>query len=455
MKKIRITAFFMSVALLFTFLGPVMPAGALYDLPEGKTLEAKSAILVCLGTEKKDDIVIFEREADAHVLPSALVRVMLTMVALDIIAEKNIDIDTVTGTYDQNNYNIIAGTGLGTTMNYKTNETWTIRDLLYTSFMATAAGAAVTLAVTLAGSHQAFVDRMNEKAAEIGCTNTHFTNVHALDEPNQYVSARDMYLITREAMDYSQFMTIAKTQQYQVNPISGGEARTIPTVNNMIRPSSDSYYSPMVFGRTGTTSTGRNMVSVAEDGGYSYLLVVLDEPLQDAEGKASLQYVADTKEMFRWAFNAFTYSTVLNKNEPVANLEVKLAWDTDKVSLVPVSDFSTVVASQMSANTVIKRVTKYEESVNAPVEKGTVYGKVELFINVDQKIGEVDLVAAESIEASEVLIMWENVRNFLTSPWFYGALILLTVLLIVYIVLNIAHNRKRKRRKMKRVKKYK
>ena len=93
--------------------------------------------------------------------------------------------------------------------------------------------------------------------------------------------------------------------------------------------------------------------------------------------------------------------------------------------------------------------------MDAPVEKGTVYGKVELYINLNEKIGEVELVAAESIEASQVLVVWAKVKAFLTSPWFFGALILLAVLLIGYIVLNIIHNRKRKRRKMKRIKKYK
>ena len=97
----------------------------------------------------------------------------------------------------------------------------------------------------------------------------------------------------------------------------------------------------------------------------------------------------------------------------------------------------------------------YEEVVDAPVEKGHVYGKVELFINMDQKIGEMELVAADSVEASQILVTWEAVKSFLTSPWFYGGLILLAVLLIGYIVLNVVHNRRRKRRKMKRVKKYK
>ncbi len=456
MKKMRIFALFIAAALVVSLFGASLPAAALYELPEGKELTAKSAVLVCLGTEKDKDIVLFERNADAHVLPSALVRVMVTLVALDYIEEKGIDIDTATGTYDQSKYDLIAGTGLGTTMNYQAKETWTIKDLLNVSFIQTAAGAAVTLAVTLAGSHQAFVDRMNEKAEALGCTNTHFTNVHAADQAGQYVSARDMYLIAREAMDSPKFLNIAKQTQYTVHPVSGGQERTLPNLNDMIRPTSgDSYYKPMVFGRTGTTETGRNMVSLASDSGYDYIAVVLDTPLTDASGNRAATYIDDTRMLYRWAFNSFAYTTVLNKNEPAAELAVNLAWETDKVSLVPKEDFSTVVEAQMSSTAIRKEIIKYKDSVDAPVEKGTVYGKVELYINLNEKIGEVELVAAESIEASQVLVVWAKVKAFLTSPWFFGALILLAVLLIGYIVLNIIHNRKRKRRKMKRIKKYK
>lgn len=79
---------------------------------------------------------------------------------------------------------------------------------------------------------------------------------------------------------------------------------------------------------------------------------------------------------------------------------------------------------------------------------------MELFINVDQKIGEVNLVASESVERSQVLSLWADVQKFLSSPWFYGGLALLGVLLVGYIILNIIHNRRRRRNRMKKVKKY-
>lgn len=459
MKKNRISAVFTRGLGLLTaavLLLPGLSAAALYDLPENTTVSGKGILVASLGSNQSEDVILFEREADVRIAPSALLRVMTTVVALEIADEKKLDIDKETGTYTSDLfYTFVGGTGL-ITAGMELGEEWTIRDLINMTMIQTAADAAVTMADALAGSQTAFVERMNQKAEELGCENTHFANVMGLDDPNQYVSARDMYKITRYAMDNPKFLSIAKQTSYTAKPLNKRGEVTFPNSNGMMRSNSgDSYYKPMVFGRTGVSDTGRNIVSVASDSGYEYMVVILDSPLKDDQGKAIYPYIDDTKTLYRWAFNNFEYSTILNKNEPVDSLKVNLAWDTDKVSLVPKEDFSTIVSVNLSPSAIRKEVTKYKDTVDAPVEKGTVYGKVELFINVDEKIGEVELVAAEQVEASEVLVLWENVRSFLTSPWFIGGLAVLTVLLIGYIILNVVHNRRRKRRKMKRVKKYK
>lgn len=196
------------------------------------------------------------------------------------------------------------------------------------------------------------------------------------------------------------------------------------------------------------------LASLARDSGYDYLVIVLGCPNQDSEGNANTAHYADTRTLYKWAFNEFTYKPLLTKNEILANIKVNLAWSKDKVALVPRDEFATVVYSQLKSEDIIKKVELTVEEVDAPVEKGTVYGKVSLYINLDQKIGEVDLVAGESIEASQILILWDKVRGFLSSPWFYAGLGLVGALLVAYIILNIVHNRKRKKNNMKRVKKY-
>lgn len=98
---------------------------------------------------------------------------------------------------------------------------------------------------------------------------------------------------------------------------------------------------------------------------------------------------------------------------------------------------------------------RYQETLEAPVEKDTPLGKVELYLNLDQKIGEVELVAAEGAEKNQLLVAWDQFLLFVKSPWFYIGLGGLLVLLLGYTILVVAHNGRRKRRRMKRVKKFK
>ena len=190
---------------------------------------------------------------------------------------------------------------------------------------------------------------------------------------------------------------------------------------------------------------------MARDSGYEYLVVVMSCPETNDAGESGLHY-RDTRTLFRWAFNNFSYTNVLAKSEILASVKVNLSWSTDHLNLVPEKEFSTVVENKLDPNQIIKKVTLYEEQVDAPVEKGAVLGKVELIINVNQKIGEVNLVAGESIERNWLLYAWSGVAGFFTSPWFWLGLGLLILLLGAYAVWNVIYNRRRRRERLGRVK---
>ena len=453
-KKIRISALAFAAALLLARFGAPLSAAAVYELPADVSINAQAALVVGLGPTQADDTVLYERDADAMKSPAALIKFMVAAVSIQMIRDKNIDIDTATGTYTIEAFNRFAGTGL-TDANMKFGETWTIRDLLSISSIRTAADACMTLAITLAGSEEQFVAEMNATAKKIGCENTSFANVTGIDHINQYTTARDIYRIMRYAMDFPEFEPLFSASQYTATPVSGGEGdRSLPSSNDILRQSTKYYYEPLAFGTTGyTDSAGRCLASVARDSGYEYLVVVIGCPEKNSEGESGVHF-RDSKTLYRWAFNNFTYKTLLSKNEPVTQLPVRLAWNRDSVTLVPETNFSTTVANDLDPSTILKKETLTVDAVDAPVTKGEVYGKVELFINVDQKIGEVNLVASESVERSQVLSLWADVQKFLSSPWFYGGLALLGVLLVGYIILNIIHNRRRRRNRMKKVKKY-
>ncbi|MDD3692873.1 MAG: hypothetical protein PHX02_03085 [Oscillospiraceae bacterium] len=444
-----ITAVLTSVLLHTT----AQAAGVLYDLPSNMKISAKSAILVSLGATPEEDTVLYEKQPDSKRSPAALVRMMVGVTAIEIIRDKGIDIDKVTGKYSSEAFNIIAGTGL-TTVQMQFGEEWTIRDLLSISMIQTAADACVTLAITLSGSHSQFVAEMNKLAKKIGCENTSFANVTGIDSLNQYTTVRDLYKIMRYAMDYPEYELLFAAIQHTCNPVSGGTKRTYATTNDMLRSTTSYYYSPMAFGKTGyTTPAGRCLASVARDSGYEYLCIVMGEPDTDEQGNRGV-YFRDTRALYQWAFNNFIYEKLLDKYETVTQIKVNLAWDRDSVPLRPKNDVAAIVIKGLDKSTIEYDINLTADSVDAPITKGQVLGKVMLKTNVDQVIGEVDLIASESVERSQLLAVWTNVQTFLSSPWFFIGLALLALLLIGYFILGLVHNRKRRRRRYKSLKRY-
>lgn len=454
MKKTNFLSFFLTLVLVAGLLASSASAQVLYDYPSSQenTIVSPSAMLVYLGTTADQDVVLYEKDPDTRYSPGALIRVMVGAYAMEVIQEKNLDMETTTGTYTLQMFNhIVAGTGLGTA-NMAFGETWTLKDLLSVSMIQTAADAAVTLAVTLSGDQASFVEGMNALAERLGCTNSHFTNVTGLYDENQYMSPRDVITITRYAADFPTLRKMMELSQYTAHPVSGGEARSWPSTNDLLRPSSASYYKDAVYGRTGYAD-GYSIVAMGAKAGYEYMAVAMGAQ-KDADGSATVHF-ADAKRLLQWGFSDFSYKTLLNKNEPVDRIPVSLCWEKDTIAAVPVQEFSTIVASGVDSSQIIRKVTRYQDSLTAPVEKDTPLGKVELFLNLDQKIGEVELVAAESAEKNQILAAWAQFLLFVKSPWFYIGLGALLILLLGYMVLVIVHNRRRKRRKMKRVKRYK
>ena len=451
MLKQKLVAVLTTVLLLTGLLAvgatPVAAAG--YPLPEDITLHASAAILVNLAGNPEQDMVLFEKDADGVHAPGAMMRYAVLGYALSRIQEKGLDIDAVTGTYTKElDTNYVTGTGVPTA-NMKFGETWKLRDLLAVSFMQNACDAVAVLAVAVDGSVETFITGMNGMVDKLGCDYTQFVNLTGLDNLRQYTTPRDMYRIVRYCQSFSLFEDVAAQYQVQVTPVSGGTKRTFTTVNSLLQSSSQYHYDPVVHGRTGLSEhEGRTCASVARDAGYEYLVVVMGCPEKNDEGKSGLHY-RDTAALFKWAFNQFEYKTVLGNSAILTSVPLDLAWETDRINLIPEKEIATVVDAKLDPNQIIHNIILNAERVTAPVQKGQVLGKVELIINTDQKIGEVALVAGDTVNSSTLLVIWQYVKGFFSSFWLWFTVVALLVLLIAYIILNIVYNRRRRRRRQR------
>ncbi len=448
--KLKIAAIVCTLMTVLMMLCAPLTASAAYALPEDVQTHCASAVVVYLGTEPTDDMLLYEKNADDHLAPAGMVRVMVGLYALKLMDEQNIDPTVATGTFTESIFDTFAGTGLYT-VGMEFGEVWTIEDLLAVSMIQTAADAVGTLVTSLAGTQARFVEGMNALAAEIGCQNTHFTNVYGLDEADHYTCSRDMYTMLRYAtFHYPEMITMLGRDEYGVTV--NGEPDFWPTTNDMLRPSSDFYYAPLVYGRSGyTESIGQSCASVARDDGIEFLTVVMG--CMDAEGTDGLAFT-DTMTLFRWAYNAFTYKTMVSKGQPISRIPVDLAWRTDSVALVAGDSLEGMLRNDLDINTLRYEITLTEETLIAPVEKGQACGTATVY-DGDKVVGTVTLCAADAVAKSQLLALLHAIGSVLLSPAMLIVYVLLAILLVSYIIMSVLHNQARRKNKRKRVKQYK
>ena len=139
--------------------------------------------------------------------------------------------------------------------------------------LASANDVALQIAEQIGGSVDGFVQMMNNRAVELGCTNTVFTNPTGLPDENQHTTAHDMALITKAAIDNESFRTIAETTSYTIpaTNVSGGE-RVLTNNFSMLNNTNASYYQYCLGGREGyTEASGSTLVCGAEKNGVSLI----------------------------------------------------------------------------------------------------------------------------------------------------------------------------------------
>ena len=166
--------------------------------------------------------------------------------------------------------------------------------------------AAIAIAITCSGSVNAFVAAMNQRAADLGCTNTHFSNPHGYHENDHYTSARDLSLISREAMKYKTFRKIVSTPTYIMKATNVHSKREITSRVDMINPSSKYYVQECIGIKTGfTRKAGQCFVGAARRNGRVVITVALFSTI-DYEGRKWF----DTNCMFQYCFTRYDQYTI-------------------------------------------------------------------------------------------------------------------------------------------------
>lgn len=394
--------------------------------------------------------VIFEKNAAARSYPASTTKIMTYI----ITAEKVKDFNSTYITVKQNVLNKLDGTG-SSVAGLKGGEKLTVYQLLCCLMIPSGNDAAMILADYIGeGNIQKFVDMMNEKAQEIGCTGTHFSNPHGLNDPNHYTNVRDMAKITKYALTMPKFSEISDTAVSDCL----GEDRYLITTNYMIDPvrGGDYYYEYAKGIKTGSTGndSGYCLVSTASKDGYTYLCVAYGAPYEDENGESyDNGAMIDSKNLYEWAFDHLSIKNIMNKNEIIKEVDIKYAWNKDKLHLVPAQSYSTLLPDDVDLDS-IDRIYHIDEEIAAPVRQGDKLGTVTLSY-ANQNIASIDIVASESVDRSDWLVFLESIQIMLSSTWFIILVTVMILLIIAYIITAaVYNNRKKNQRPVKKYRKF-
>lgn len=283
---------------------------------------------------------------------------------------------------------------------------------------------------------------MNEKAKEIGCTNTNFVNPNGVHNENHYTSAYDLALICQYAMKNETFRKLVSTISYKL-PITNkyaSEDRVFTTTNELIivnnNNRSDNYYYKYATGiKTGyTTPAGNCLASSSSKDNLNFICVTLDA--WQTDDFLSERYL-DALHLFEYGYNTYTIKQVFKKDSAVQTIPVKNATrDTKKLDLVLENDLTVLIKKENYDSTLLSEV-KLKENIKAPLTKGEVLGT--LSYNV------------EGINYSANLVANNDVKK---SRFFIRCLEFVFILFIVWLYFKSKKQNKRKNRRLKTKRKY-
>ena len=258
---------------------------ALANWPQGPAIYAESGILVDLDTQE----ILYSKNIDKQLYPASITKVMTTLVAIESSSPEE------PVTFSQHALDSIEWDS--SNIGCRLNETLTMEQCWYAMMLNSANEVCCGVAEHISGSIEAFVEKMNQKAAELGCTNTHFSNPNGLPDETHYTTAHDMALIANAAYQNETFRQIFSTRQYEIPPTPQyTETRYLYNHHKMMQPDTEYYYEGCLGGKTGYTETALNtLVTIASRNGKNLLCVTMR-----TQGR---QVYTDTASLFDYGFS--------------------------------------------------------------------------------------------------------------------------------------------------------
>lgn len=259
-------------------------------------------------------------------------------------------------------------------------EQLTVDEMLKAICVVSANDCTVAMAEYLAGSEEAFVKQMNEKAKTLGMKDTVFKNCHGIDEDGHVTSSYDIALMSRELL--RNHPEITKYTTIWMDTLRDGKSQLVNT-NKLVRN-----YSGATGLKTGSTSLALyNLSASATRNGLSLIAVIMKAP-------TTKERFADAQKVLDYGFSNYSYKELGKKDDLIRNLPVTKGVESN-IDIVLESDMGALIQKGKEKE-IVQNIT-LEESLKAPINKGQVVGEVN-YILEDKTIAKANLVAAKEIK---------------------------------------------------------
>lgn len=409
--------------------------------PEGPKVMAETAIVMDMDTEE----ILYAKGIDEKRAPASTTKILTAMLAIEKVPFET----QITFTDEVNN--IEAGS---THIGIKPGETLTMKDCAYAILLASANEVSSGVAEYIGTTVPAFVDMMNQRAKELGCTNTHFVNANGLYDENHYTTARDLAIIAKAAFQNETFREVVKTPYYIVPKTNiTDEERWLNNHHKMILQGSE-YYEGCLGGKTGyTEKAGNTLVTYAERNGRKLVCALL------ADVNVVAQYT-DTKALLDYGFDSFQRLDTTAVSLSPAKSD-KLGKQLEEKGLLSTALETTSISVPKELTEELTYKTALENNM---LNIDYYYGKQQIgsssmqasdeILKVSQELSPKEVTKTDaSVSPNPTKDSNTSEKDNILPSWKYIALFLLITGILFYIVVlivNIKRSIKRRKRKKAR-----
>lgn len=373
--------------------------------------------------------VLFEKNKDVKYPPASPTKLMTALLTLE---NCNLDEKVTVGA--------TPPTIEGSRIYIDQGEVLTVRELLYSLIMVSANDCAQALAEHIGGTQEIFSKMMNERAVELGCKNTNFTNPHGLYEPNHRTTAYDLALVEKELLKNPEYIKISKTKTLFLDPTNKyKEKRPLWNDNRLLHDYEDYYYEPCIAAKTGYTDESlHSFVASAEKGSEKYIVSLLYDPYKT--------YFKDSRDIFEWAFNNFDTIKLYSKDDLITSYE---AEDGTVIPLLAsndefyTKDLSIKEEPQISFNT--------DNLDKKPFLKGQLIATATMKYN--NKISEIKLISGTDYTPKRFPVAAKIIKNnerTIKIALVIGFILLLVLIVLIIRGINLRKKRRRRLNKLRR-----